>query len=302
MSKRKLTRRQTWRINKIQEERRRRADRHGEGAADAPDESALGPEQQGLVIAHFGTQVLVEETATGDGDARRHRCHLRANLDSIVTGDRVVWRAGDSLGVVVARQPRQSELLRPDSLGRLKPVAANVDQMIIVIAPLPEPHANLIDRYLVAAECSGMAPVILLNKSDLLADGAHPEIETLLAPYRRLGYPVLSASSRSRDGLRDLLAAMKDRSSVFVGQSGVGKSSLVGSLLPDMDVRIGELSEGRDKGTHTTTTAFWYHLPEGGAIIDSPGIREFGLWHVQRGEIEQGFREFRPLLGHCKFR
>ena len=296
MSKRKLTRRQAWRVQKIQEERRKRAENRDGLAEDALASGELGAEREGLVIAHFGTQVLVE------AGELRHRCHLRANLESLVTGDRVVWRPGEPYGVVVARQPRDSELLRPDPLGKLKPVAANVDQIIIVIAPLPEPHANLVDRYLVAAEAMNIEPIILLNKSDLLETAGAEAVARLLEPYPPLGYRVLEASCQTRDGLAALMAALEGHTSVFVGQSGVGKSSRVNALLPEANTRVGELSEARDKGTHTTTTARLFHLPTGGALIDSPGIREFGLWHMEREQIERGFREFRPLLGLCKFR
>jgi len=219
-----------------------------------------------------------------------------------VTGDRVIWCAGDPCGVVVARQPRDSELLRPDPYGKLKAVAANIDQIIVVIAPAPEPHANLVDRYLVAAEAVDIPPLLLLNKSDLVSDDNRAYIEELMAPYPDLGYPVLQASCQDDAGLAALRAALADRTSVFVGQSGVGKSSLVNALLPGVNARVGALSEAHNTGTHTTTTAQWFHLPSGGALIDSPGIREFGLWHMERDQVEAGFREFRPLLGSCKFR
>ncbi len=296
MSKRKLTRRQAWRVNKIQEERRKRAESRDERAEEILGSGELGVERAGMVVAHYGTQVLVE------AGEERQRCFLRANLESLVTGDQVVWRPGDPNGVVVARQPRQSELLRPDPFGKLKPVAANVDQIIVVIAPAPEPHANLVDRYLVAAESVGIEPVILLNKSDRVDDDNRTLLAELLAPYANLGYRVLEASCKTLDGLTALQSILEDRTSVFVGQSGVGKSSLVNALLPEANTRVGELSEAREKGTHTTTTAELFHLPAGGTIIDSPGIREFGLWHMERDQIEQGFREFRPLLGLCKFR
>ncbi|MFV8819110.1 small ribosomal subunit biogenesis GTPase RsgA [Haliea sp. E17] len=298
MSKRKLSRQQAWRVEKIQEERARRAARRDEQAADALQNGELGPEQEGLVIAHYGTQL---EIGAPGGAVRR--CHLRANLEGLVTGDRVVWRDGEPTGVVVAQLERSSELTRPDPYGKLKAVAANIDQILVVIAPHPEPHANLIDRYLVAAERVGIEPVLVVNKADLLdADPAlAAKLAALVAIYPRLGYRVLHTSAKA-GGLAELEATLHSRTSVFVGQSGVGKSSLVNSLLPDVDLRVGELSAQSLKGTHTTTTAQLFQLDCGGRLIDSPGIREFGLWHMTREEVESGFREFRPLAGSCKFR
>ncbi|MFV0275943.1 MAG: small ribosomal subunit biogenesis GTPase RsgA [Parahaliea sp.] len=298
MSKRKLTRRQAWRVNRIQQERAERAARRDARAEQALGAGALGPEREGLVVAHFGTQV---EVASENGDSRR--CHLRANLGSLVTGDRVVWCEGQSTGVVVAQLPRASELCRPDPHGQLKPVAANIDRIFVVIAPQPEPHANLIDRYLVAAEAVRIEAVLVLNKVDLLARDSvlAAQVEELLAIYPALGYRLLRVSTRG-DHLQPLLEALRGRTSIFVGQSGVGKSSLVNTLLPGVDLRVGELSELTRKGTHTTTTAQLFQLLAGGSLIDSPGIREFGLWHMQREQVEAGFRELRPLLGHCRFR
>ncbi|RLQ22307.1 small ribosomal subunit biogenesis GTPase RsgA [Seongchinamella sediminis] len=298
MSKRKLSRQQAWRVEKIQEERAKRAARRDAAAEQAVSGGELGPEQEGLVIAHYGTQVAVE-SAPGVSQ----RCHIRANIEGLVTGDRVVWCEGDPTGVVVAQLARHSVLSRPDPHGRLKAVAANIDQIFVVIAPHPEPHANLVDRYLVAAEAVAIEPVILVNKSDLL-DGdpaLRAQMEALVTIYPRLGYRVLYTASR-QGGLRALQEALRARISVFVGQSGVGKSSLVNALLPEAGLRVGALSANTRKGTHTTTTAQLFHLACGGSLIDSPGIREFGLWHMERLEVAQGFREFRPHLGHCKFR
>ncbi|MDH4874697.1 small ribosomal subunit biogenesis GTPase RsgA [Pseudomonas sp. BN515] len=302
MAKRQLTRRQSWRIEKIQEERAARAAKRETRALEELEGGDLGPEQTGLVIAHFGVQVEVE-ALEGELAGQIMRCHLRANLPPLVTGDRVVWRAGaQGSGVIVAQLPRSSELCRPDMRGVLKPVAANVDQIVIVFAPLPHPHANLIDRYLVAAEHAGIHPLLLLNKADLVDDENGAMLDELLGVYRQLGYPLLEVSARQGGGMEDLMARLDGHISVFVGQSGVGKSSLVNSLLPGVDTRVGALSELTGKGTHTTTTARLFHFPGGGELIDSPGIREFGLGHVSRDDVEAGFIEFNELLGTCRFR
>lgn len=302
MAKRQLNRRQSWRIEKIQEERANRAARRESRLVDELEGGDLGREQEGLVIAHFGVQVEVE--ARQDELAGQiFRCHLRANLPALVTGDQVVWRPGNQgNGVIVAQLPRRTELCRPDSRGQLKPVAANVDRIVIVFAPLPEPHANLIDRYLIAAEHAGIQPLLLLNKADLVTAENQVRLQTLLAVYRALDYPLLEVSARQGSGMDELKARLDGHVSVFVGQSGVGKSSLVNSLLPGLDTRVGALSELTGKGTHTTTTARLFHFPGGGELIDSPGIREFSLGHVTRAEIEAGFREFDDLLGRCRFR
>ncbi|SDI54364.1 ribosome biogenesis GTPase [Pseudomonas delhiensis] len=302
MAKRHLTRRQSWRIEKIQEERAARAAKRESRALEELEGGDLGPEQNGLVIAHFGVQVEVE-ALEGEHAGEVLRCHLRANLPPLVTGDRVVWRPGNQgIGVIVAQLLRTSELCRPDMRGLLKPVAANVDRIVIVFAPRPEPHANLIDRYLIAAEHAGIQPLLLLNKADLIDEQNAGPIDALLGTYRDLGYPLLEVSAFNGLAMDALRAALNDHVSVFVGQSGVGKSSLVNALLPGVDTRVGDLSEVTGKGTHTTTTARLFHFPAGGDLIDSPGIREFGLGHVTRDDVEAGFIEFRDLLGHCRFR
>ncbi|MCB1616793.1 MAG: small ribosomal subunit biogenesis GTPase RsgA [Pseudomonadales bacterium] len=298
MSKRKLTRRQAWRIAKIQEEKTRRATKKQQQLDENINASSLGPEQNGLVIAHYGNSVAVESETH---PVTTKRCHVRANIENLVTGDRVVWQDSDSLGVVVARHERKSILARPDNYHNLKPVAANIDNIIVVFSPLPVPHQELLDRYLVAAEAARIQPVLLLNKTDLLDKSNLQEINALIELYRSIGYPVLQCSALDGFGIADLKNFLSTRTCVFVGQSGVGKSSLVNYLLPDTDTAVAPISEKSSLGQHTTTTAVLYHFPEGGDLIDSPGIREFALWHINPDELIEQFIEFRPFIGHCKF-
>ncbi|SDK29037.1 small ribosomal subunit biogenesis GTPase RsgA [Billgrantia gudaonensis] len=311
MSKRKLSRQQRWRIDKIQAERAARVAKRSARDEGALQAGELGSEQPGRVIAHFGRTIEV----SADESDTPIRCHQRANLDALVTGDRVVWRAACNAegrivdGVVVARGERDNVLERPDAYGQLKPVAANIDQILIVFAVEPAPHANLIDRYLVAAEATGIAPVLVLNKIDLLPEEGGV-LRELLDRYSALGYPVVTTTTARDTGLDALHAQLAGRTSVFVGQSGVGKSSLIDRLLPDETLRIGALSKDTRKGTHTTTTARLYAFQHGtagdnasrGELIDSPGIREFGLGHLDERQIAEGFIEFRQFLGRCRFR
>ncbi|MDF3031605.1 MAG: rsgA [Moraxellaceae bacterium] len=308
MSKRKLSRQQAHRVQRIQEERIARAQKRGSAAAELLESGELGPEEEGLVVAHFGTQIEVE-ALEGERRGEVSRCHLRANLEALVTGDRVVWQAplasdgetGAALGVVTALLPRQSLLVRPDAYGKLKPVAANIDRIVLVIAPFPEPSALLVDRYLVACELTGIRPVILLNKADLVTPELAPPLEALLGEYAAIGYEVRQVSA-STGQLHDLAELVDNRTVVFVGQSGVGKSSLINVLLPGAAQRVSEISGASKLGQHTTTTARLFHLPGGGTLIDSPGIREFGLWHVDEAQLLAGYVEFQPFLGSCRFR
>jgi len=304
MSKRKLNRRQAWRVEKIQQEKAQRASKKEVGISEQLNAGELGDETEGQILAHFGSQVEVE--ARGQRELR-YRCWLRANLGSLVTGDRIVFRPGPETngvhtGVVETVLERQSELSRPNPYNEIKPVAANIDFIVLVIAPEPEAHANLIDRYLVAAENCSIEPIILLNKTDLLDDTNQQKFDDLLSKYESLGYRTLRVCSRDESSLGDLKDFLNDRVSVFVGQSGVGKSSLIATLLPGEELKVGALSENTRKGKHTTTTARLYHFPAGGDLIDSPGIREFGLWHMSPDEVLYGFRELRPVAGYCRFR
>ncbi|HWK55237.1 MAG TPA: small ribosomal subunit biogenesis GTPase RsgA [Hyphomicrobiales bacterium] len=266
------------------------------------DADATGPTCTALVLSRFGKQLEVQ-VLDGDLAGQVLRCFQRSNLEALVSGDRVVLQPGEPTAVVVAALPRRSLLQRHGQSGERKVVAANIDTMVIVIAPQPPPHYNLIDRYLVAAETAGFRPLLLLNKSDLDRDAdTTATLDALLELYASLGYATLRCSSKRGDGLAQLQELLSGTTTIFVGQSGVGKSALVNALLPGVNTLEGTLSEAEDKGRHTTTAARLFHLPGGGQLIDSPGIREFGLGHIDARQVLEGFVEFRPWLGTCRFR
>ena len=252
---------------------------------------------RGLVLAHHGPVSLVESEA---GDIVR--CSTRKNLPRTVCGDTVLWRPGSSReGVITGVLERSTTLVRPDQNNRVRPVAANLDQIVVVIACKPSFEYGMLDRYLAAAELIGATPVIVVNKSDMLNAESREKLEQRLLPYRSIGYALLFTSTRSTDGLTALHQQLKAHTSVLVGQSGVGKSSLVQALLPEHDIRIGALSQVTGLGRHTTTVTMLYHLPEGGNLIDSPGVRDFTLSDIPVAELARGFREFDAYLGQCRF-
>ncbi len=297
MAKRRISQQQKRRIADIQQQRRRKAKTNSQQKIQQLSGQGLGPEQSGQIISNFGQRLIVE-----DEQQQLFRCVARQNLGALVCGDRVIWQqAGDGEGVIVALEPRKSLLQKPGFGGKLKPMAANIDQIVIVSSLQPEPNAYLIDRYLVAAENLPAAPIILLNKIDLLSEENRQQIARLEAEYQHLGYPIIRASNVSDEGFDELHEQLKNKTSIFVGLSGVGKSSLIMHLLPEHDIRIGDLSSATGEGRHTTTSSMLYHLDCGGQLIDSPGVRDFGLWNSSADDILYGFKELRPFIGHCKF-
>lgn len=293
MAGRRLTERQRERIGRAQERRRQRA-----GATpDDCDRIGLGPEQVGRVITNHGRTAVVEAD-----DGRLHRCTARQNLGRLACGDRVIWQTGSNGdGVVVAVGERRSLLTRPDRSGRPRPVAANLDTVAVVLAPTPEPSEYLIDRYLIAIAAIGAQGLLVLSKLDLLDPAGLAALAERLEPYRRIGYPLLPVSGRTGHGLDELRAKLRDRTSLLAGQSGVGKSSLIKALLPDREIRVRAVSAATGHGAHTTSASTLYHLPDGGDLIDTPGVRSFELGDIHPGDLERGFPELAPHLGRCRF-
>lgn len=266
------------------------------------DDEQLGESRAGVVIGRFGKHADVEESS-----GVITKCHIRRTVDSVVCGDRVEFRPGKDAsqsvnGIIELVHDRDSVLTRPDFYDGVKPIAANIDQIIIVSSVLPALSLNIIDRYLVASEDVRITPIILLNKVELLDETSRKEVNQQLDMYRDIGYQVMLTSCKTGEGIDELTGLLKDKISVFVGQSGVGKSSIVNQLLPDADEAIGEISDNSGLGQHTTTAAKLLHFPQGGDLIDSPGVREFALWHLPVESITNGFVEFRDYVGGCKFR
>src|SRR3990167_4377058 len=251
--------------------------------------------KQGLVISYFGNSVAVEMP-----DGQVFQCHLRRNQDLPVVGDHVTWQLEKShMGVILSILPRRSLLSRGNERGEMKPLAANIDLLFIVMAPPPIFSEYLIDRYLIAAELLSIQAVLVLNKIDLMDDHTKASMEERLTPYRAI-YPVYLSSAISQEGLATLVPCFKGKNSVLIGPSGVGKSSMIAGLCQQASIRVGQVSP-KGSGKHTTTSSSLYHLLEGGHVIDSPGVREFSLWRVSKEDIFTGFKEFQGL-DDCKFR
>jgi len=293
MAKQRLNQRQQARIQNIQEKRRKRVAEKAEKELEHTE----GEPQKGVVITRHGQNLVVT-----DKDGKLHHCLWRRNVGHIVCGDNVVWQStGHEQGVVIALLDRQSVLARPDYSGREKPLAANITKLVIVLAPLPEPSEYLLDQYLVTAETIGVEAVIAFNKIDLLDEAATRALNQRFNHYEQIGYPLIQISAKFEHGLAPLIQHLRGETSILVGQSGVGKSSLINALLPDQDIQVGRLSKASGLGRHTTSATTYYDLPEGGHLIDSPGVRSFRLVELSRAQLERGFKEFRDFIGHCRF-
>jgi ribosome biogenesis GTPase len=275
---------------------------------------------QGRIVAAFGRQYLVRLV-----DESLLPCLTRGKKSDVVCGDKVeVLRSGDNQGVIERILPRSSLLHRSDAY-RSKLIAANVTQIVVVVAAEPSFSDEVVTRCLIAAFDQQLSVLIVLNKCDLPEAAAAARLQ--LEPYRAIGYRVLELSAKNSmdspakldsekggrllpphlggrivEGVESLRPLLQGHTSVLVGQSGMGKSTLINALLPDAQAATREISTVLDSGKHTTTHAKLYKLDEESLLIDCPGVQAFGLHHLTLGEIEQGFVEFAPYLGLCRFR
>jgi len=258
-------------------------------------------QSEALVLVSYGSQGVV---LLSDGE--RKRCKFRRNVGRPYCGDRVlVARADDASLVVENILPRKNYFVRADERQRQHIIAANLDQVLIVVAARPLPSRDLMERYLLAVHSLGIEPLIVLNKTDLevAADetAAGAKVLAHMPDYKALGYTVIHTSCKGAPGIAGLQSVLRDRTSILVGQSGVGKSSLINQLLPDLQIQTGELSTATGKGTHTTTSTMLYQFTGGGYLIDSPGVWEYGIWKLDHYELAAGFIEFQPWFGQCRF-
>ncbi|MFM1978543.1 MAG: putative ribosome biosis GTPase RsgA [Pseudomonadota bacterium] len=247
--------------------------------------------RQGLVVASYGKRYGVELD-----DGIQVSCVTRGKKNDLACGDRVEVKMTDTHEGVVEKLHSRSSLLFRSNAYKTKTLASNVTQVIIVLATTPSFYEALLNRCLIAAEAAKIKALIVLNKCDL-ADNT--EAMKLLSIYQNLGYQVQPLSAKN--DIAPLKQWLKNQTSVLVGQSGMGKSTIVNALLPNSAVRTQEVSTVLDSGKHTTTAAHLYHLDLDSDLIDSPGLQEFGLNHLNIEELEHAFIEFRPFLGKCRF-
>lgn len=256
----------------------------------------------GRVLRVHGLMSVVE---TDDG--KHFRCAVRRLLRTlateersvVTTGDRVWIRpAGPEEGIIERVEPRHGVLTRA-SRGKEHVIVANVDQLVIVVSLVePELKPHLIDRYLASAEQGGIAPIVCLNKADLVEPAL---LQSLIGLYSQMGIPAFLTSAVTGMGIERLRELLRGRETVFAGQSGVGKSSLLNAIQPELGLRVREVSETTEKGRHTTTTAQLLRLDFGGWVVDTPGIRQFELWNIIPEEVEGFFPEFRPFVPLCAY-
>lgn len=248
---------------------------------------------EGLVISHLGQGIAVEH------EGNIILCQTLRRLDTVATGDRVLWtQSSPDQGRIEEILPRRSLLARPSRNDKVRPVAANIDTIFVVFAVEPSCDFLLVDQYLAICENCHINAALILNKSDLPNSDS---IEQELKAYLKLGYALYRVSATAATGLDELKNVLKGQVSILAGQSGVGKSSITNALLPDKDLKVNTVSAITKHGRHTTTAATLYHLIDGGDLIDSPGVAIFGLAGLSEADLAYGFREFQPFINQCQF-
>jgi ribosome biogenesis GTPase len=257
--------------------------------------STLPDLNEGLIVASHGRHCVVESP-----DGERRICHPRGKKSQSVVGDRVLWQASRDEGTIERVHERRNLLYRQDEI-RTKSFAANLDRVLILIAAEPEFSESQLARALIACEAEHIAPLIVLNKSDL----AEPFSRAWerLAPYRAMGYELLPTTLRGDDDLRALRGQLDGRTTLVLGPSGAGKSTLINRLVPDAAAATGEISQALNSGKHTTTTTTWYWMDatRRSALIDSPGFQEFGLHHIPVDQLAACMPDLRVQVEHCRF-
>ncbi|MDY7025274.1 MAG: ribosome small subunit-dependent GTPase A [Pseudomonadota bacterium] len=247
------------------------------------------------VTANFGENFSV---LTEQGDSLR--CFARKSLEGTVAGDRVL--VDEQQRVILKRLKRDNVFERPNDFGKVKSVVANIDQAFVVFASEPEFSCLLLDRYLVALHQKKIQPILLLNKTDLIDEDSRDTIEAICALYESLGYPLIKLSAKTEQSLKPLQPLLAEKNSVFLGQSGVGKSSIINQLLPEAKQLVNTVSEGSKLGQHTTTTSQLFALESSGFLVDSPGIRDFLLWHINDLAVAEAYPEIVEQAQFCRFR
>lgn len=252
------------------------------------------------VTATFSRRMRIRLADGTDTEARIKGKRQRPVCGDIVTVEAI---SGESDWLITAIGERRNALTRPNRRGEAEVLAANIDKLCAVAALAPRPDWYIVDRYLGAAEFMGTTGLVILNKSDLLdtADGRDSEADRILDDYRRIGYTVITCSAATGAGLESLLDALSGSTSILVGQSGVGKSSLINRLLDVEAMRTGELSGKHREGRHTTVNSVMLDLPGGGAVIDSPGVRDYAPAIEAQVNVATGFREIRNAAQDCRF-
>jgi ribosome biogenesis GTPase / thiamine phosphate phosphatase len=250
--------------------------------------------QSGLVVASHGRHCVVE---TPDGE--RRICHPRGKKSQVVVGDRVQWLASTDEGTIEKVEPRHNLFYRQDEI-RTKSFAANLDQVLILLAAEPEFSEMQLTRALIAAEAEHITPIIVLNKRDLTE--LHARAFARLTPYVAMGYTVLQGAFKSGD-LGDLPERLKHKTTLVLGPSGTGKSTLINALVPHANVATAEISQALNSGKHTTTSTTWHWVDaeRKTGLIDSPGFQEFGVHHIDAMQLAAYMPDFKPHVANCKF-